>query len=221
MKYIKIHHEGYKIINICILIAIINIIILYFMPTYIIGISLFINILLIIFSIYFFRNPFIKINQNDNFVLSPANGRIISIEDCIETEFFNKKLCKISIFMSPFDIHVNRSPISGKITYIKYHPGKYYIAWYDKSSSHNEHNTIIVENNNNVKILYRQIAGFLARRIKCYINVNQYVLSGQEIGFIKFGSRLDIFLPTNLSINVNLNQKVTAGSTVLAFIHKI
>lgn len=164
----------------------------------------------------FFRNPIIKINSNSNHVLAPADGKVVVIEETDETEYFNEKRIQISIFMSPLNVHVNRNPVGGIVKYVKYHAGKYFVAWHPKSSTDNERTTVVYELANGVQILARQIAGALARRIKYYISENDQVVQGEEFGFIKFGSRVDVFLPLNADIKVKVNQKAKGGRTVLA-----
>ncbi|QIK16610.1 phosphatidylserine decarboxylase family protein [Blattabacterium sp. DPU] len=175
------------------------------------------------FLIFFFRNPKrnfngIYENENKEIIISPADGKILSIQKIFENEFFHKNCICISVFMSPFNVHVNRFPVSGKIIYVKYHPGKYIIAWLPKSSLHNEHTTTVIETNKGKKILFRQIAGFLARRIIIYAKKNSIVKKGEEFGFIKFGSRVDIFLPLNSIILVKKGEKVIGGITMISII---
>ena len=164
----------------------------------------------------FFRNPAIDIDVNPKHILAPADGKVVVIEEVEETEFLNEKRIQISIFMSPLNVHVNRNPVSGIVKYIKYHPGKYLVAWHPKSSTNNERTTVAYELSDGVQILTRQIAGAVARRIKWYIKENDMVDQGQEFGFIKFGSRLDVFVPLDVKINVAINQKTKGGKTVLA-----
>ena len=164
----------------------------------------------------FFRSPDIKINLNSKFVLAPADGKVVVIEETEETEYLNERRIQISIFMSPLDVHINRNPVGGVIKYIKYHAGKYLVAWHPKSSTENERTTIVYELANGVQILTRQIAGAVARRIKYYISEHDQVDQGQEFGFIKFGSRVDVFVPLNSDIKVAVDQKARGGKTVLA-----
>lgn len=164
----------------------------------------------------FFRNPKRSQKENENWIVSPVDGKVVVIEEVFENEFFNEKRLQISIFMSPINVHVTRHPVSGKVLYSKYHPGKYLVAWHPKSSQENERTTVVVHNNTFGSILYRQIAGALAKRIVNYAKVDQLVTQGSDSGFIKFGSRVDVFLPIGTSINVQLNQKVKGGISVLA-----
>ena len=159
----------------------------------------------------FFRNPRRKILKNENEILSPVDGKVVSIKKVFEKEYFKDDRILVSIFMSPFNIHVTRYPISGKILYSKYHPGKYLVAWHPKSSEKNERTTIVVENKKVGPILYRQIAGTVARRIVNYAQKNNNAIQGEDSGFIKFGSRVDVFLPIDSKIKVKMNQKVKGG----------
>jgi len=173
-------------------------------------------LLFFILILQFFRNPKRVTIENPQQVIAPADGKIVVIEEVTEKEFFNDKRRQVSIFMSPLNVHVTRYPISGNVIYSKYHPGKYLVAWHPKSSEENERTTIVVENNTVGKILYRQIAGAVARRIVNYANENERVTQGNDAGFIKFGSRIDIFLPLDMKINVSLNDKAKGGKTIIA-----
>jgi len=171
--------------------------------------------LLVLIILQFFRNPKRRVITDENHVISPADGKIVVIEEVEEPEYFKDKRLQISIFMSPTNVHVNRNPVSGTVKYVKYHPGKYLVAWHPKSSSANERNSIVIENDN-TEILIRQIAGVLARRIVSYLDEGDEVEQGKELGFIKFGSRVDLFLPIGTNIDVHLNQKVKGGKTIIA-----
>ena len=166
--------------------------------------------------LWFFRNPKRNIIIDDNVILSPADGKIVDIKEVNENEFFKDDRIKISIFLSITNIHVTRFPISGKIIYNKYHPGKYLLAWHPKSSEKNERTSVVVRNNSFGNILYRQIAGAVARRIVNYAKTNLKVIQGEDSGFIKFGSRVDIFLPLNSNISVKKGQNVKGGITILS-----
>ena len=166
--------------------------------------------------LWFFRNPKRNIIIDDNVILSPADGKIVDIKEVNENEFFKDDRIKISIFLSITNIHVTRFPISGKIIYNKYHPGKYLLAWHPKSSEKNERTSVVISNNSFGNILYRQIAGAVARRIINYAKTNLEVIQGEDSGFIKFGSRVDIFLPLNSNISVNKGQNVKGGITILS-----
>ncbi len=214
-----IHKEGYTSLAISItLLFIINALVHFFLAdlvwlkwfVYIISFVLFVIVL------QFFRNPKITINPNDNHVICPADGKIVVIEHTQENEYFKDTRLQISVFMSPFNVHINRNPISGIVKFFKYHPGLYLVAWHPKSSTDNERTTVVVQNSRGFEILYRQIAGALARRIVWYVKEGDQVKQGDEFGFIKFGSRVDIFLPTDAKVNVTLGEVVKGGQTVLA-----
>ncbi|WP_185877125.1 phosphatidylserine decarboxylase family protein [Blattabacterium cuenoti] len=184
-----------------------------------------ITTLLIIFYIFlisFFRNPkryfYDKNPSSKEMVISPADGKIVKIKNVFEPEFLKKNCICISIFMSPLNVHVNRFPVSGKIIYTKYYPGKHFLAWVDKSSLKNERTTVVIETNKGKRILLRQIAGFLARRIILYAKKNSLAKRGEEFGFIKFGSRVDIFLPLNSSLLVKEGAKVYGGETKISIL---
>jgi phosphatidylserine decarboxylase len=164
----------------------------------------------------FFRNPVFNVEKNAKQVIAPADGKVVVIEEVDEPEYLKGKRKQISIFMSPFNVHVNRMPVGGEISYYKYHPGKYLVAWHPKSSTENERTTVVAKMGNGTEVLFRQIAGALARRIKCYVQQGQKLDQGQEFGFIKFGSRVDIFLPLDAKIMVNMGDKTTGGKTVIA-----
>jgi len=166
--------------------------------------------------IYFFRNPSRKIVTNKKHVLAPADGKVIFIKEVYEEEYLKDSRIQVSIFMSPLNVHVNRTPIAGIIKYFKYHPGKYLIAWHPKSSTKNERTTVVVENEIGLQILFRQIAGAVARRIKFYPKEQDEVEQGAECGFIKFGSRADVFLPLDTSVKVKVGEHVQGGISVLA-----
>lgn len=174
------------------------------------------SILLLIIVVQFFRSPRRTIVINDKQVIAPADGKVVVIEETEEHEVLKDKRIQISIFMSPLNVHINRFPVSGKVTVCKYHPGLYLVAWHPKSSTENERTTVVIENPNKIPILVRQIAGVLARRIVCYPKAGDQVVQGTQMGFIKFGSRVDVFLPLNAKINVRLNEKVIGGETVIA-----
>ena len=164
----------------------------------------------------FFRNPIFEITKNDKYILAPADGKVVVIEETEETEYLKSKRKQISIFMSPINVHVNRMPVGGVISYFKYHPGKYLVAWHPKSSTENERTTVVAKMKSGNEILFRQIAGALARRIKCYVKEGQPFAQGDEFGFIKFGSRVDIFLPLDAKVNVTIGEITKGGRTVIA-----
>ena len=207
------HKEGHLIILYTfLLIALITVLVDFFIENQILKYILQIFcLLMLILILQFFINPKRKFNLNPEKVLSPVDGKIVAIEEVIENEYFNDKRLQVSIFMSPINVHVTRYPIGGKVLYSKYHPGKYLVAWHPKSSEKNERTTIVISNKNIGKILYRQIAGLLARRIINYAKVEENVFQGNDAGFIKFGSRVDLFLPLNAKINVKINQNVKGG----------
>ncbi|MFM1875486.1 MAG: hypothetical protein RL266_1223 [Bacteroidota bacterium] len=173
----------------------------------------------IIFLIFlqFFRSPKRKLVISSRSIVCPADGRVVAIEEVEEPEYFNgEKRIQVSVFMSPLNVHLNRYPISGKIAYSKYHPGLFLVAWHPKSSTENERNTVVIETEFGPSVLIRQIAGFVARRIVWYCHQGDVVKQGDELGFIKFGSRVDLFLPLNAKIKVELEEKVKGGISVLA-----
>jgi len=180
------------------------------------GILIGIFFLLLIIILQFFRNPVRTIIPNENVVYAPADGKVVVIEEVVESEYFKDKRRQVSIFMSPFNVHVNRNPFSGLVTYFKYHPGKYLVAWHPKSSTENERTTVVIQNQNGTEVLLRQIAGALAKRICWYVDKGSQVKQGEDFGFIKFGSRVDIFLPLDAEINVSLGQKSFGNKTVIA-----
>lgn len=172
--------------------------------------------LLLIIILQFFRNPKRTVILNENQILAPVDGKVVVIEEVYEAEYFKDKRLQISIFMSPINVHVTRYGLSGIVKFSKYHPGKFLVAWHPKASEENERTTIVVENETFGAILYRQIAGALARRIVNYAEEGMQVVQGTDAGFIKFGSRVDIFLPLGTPINVVLDQKAIGGKTIIA-----
>ena len=173
----------------------------------------------LILILQFFRNPKRKTVLNDTQVVSPVDGKVVVIEEVFEKEYFNDKRLQVSVFMSPLNVHVTRYPIGGNVVFSKYHPGKYLVAWHPKASEENERTTVVVENPTYGKVLYRQIAGALAKRIVNYAKINNQAIQGSDSGFIKFGSRVDLFLPLNTNIKVQLNQKVRGGESIIAEIN--
>jgi len=166
--------------------------------------------------VWFFRNPSRPVIPDENVILCPADGKVVVIEKTFEKEYFNDERWQISIFMSPLNVHVNRFPVSGQVTYCKYHPGKYLVAWHPKSSELNERSTVVIKHTKGQEILVRQIAGAVARRIVPYAKKGMQIQQGDELGFIKFGSRVDIFLPLDAEIKVSLNQKVKGNVDLIA-----
>lgn len=175
-----------------------------------------ITLLLLIIILQFFRNPTRTVEINENHIIAPVDGKVVVIEEVFESEYFKDKRIQVSIFMSPINVHVTRYAISGLVKFSKYHPGKFLVAWHPKASEENERTTIVVENQTFGAILYRQIAGALAKRIVNYAKEGMQVVQGTDAGFIKFGSRVDIFLPLGTPINVELNQKAIGGKTIIA-----
>lgn len=171
--------------------------------------------LLWLWIVWFFRIPNRVFTQGENLVIAPADGKVVVIEETTETEYFKDKRLQVSIFMSPLNVHVNRSPIKGGVKYMRYHPGKYLVAWHPKSSTENERTTVVV-GNQKTTLLMRQIAGALARRICYYVKEGQPIAQNEEFGFIRFGSRVDIYFPVGTQIDVKIGQKVEGGVTVLA-----
>jgi phosphatidylserine decarboxylase len=175
-----------------------------------------VTLLLLIIILQFFRNPKRTVEINENHIIAPVDGKVVVIEEVFESEYFKDKRIQVSIFMSPINVHVTRYAISGLVKFSKYHPGKFLVAWHPKASEENERTTIVVENRTFGAILYRQIAGALAKRIVNYAQEGMQVVQGTDAGFIKFGSRVDIFLPLGTPINVELNQKAIGGKTIIA-----
>ena len=220
MPRMKIHKEGYRLLSFmgsAILIAVLTV--LYAYPGHtlihvavgILGTCLFLLIL------QFFRSPVRQMALGERKVVCPADGKVVAIEEVEEGEFFNgEKRIQVSIFMSPLNVHLNRYRISGRVVYAKYHPGKFLVAWHPKSSTENERNTVVVETDYGVSVLIRQIAGFVARRIIWYCEEEEQVQQCSELGFIKFGSRVDLLLPLDANIKVELEQKVRGGVTIIA-----
>ena len=180
------------------------------------NVHILISVLLYLIVLQFFRNPSIVVQKNEKHILAPADGKVVVIEETTEEEHLKDRRIQVSIFMSPFNVHVNRMPAGGVISYFKYHPGKYLVAWHPKSSTENERTTVSVKLNNGEQVLFRQIAGALARRICWYIKEADKMEQGQEFGFIKFGSRVDLFLPLNAQIQVKNGQKTIGGRTIIA-----
>lgn len=174
------------------------------------------SLILFLLIIQFFRNPKRNTSQNDAHIVSPVDGKVVVIEEVYEGEYFKDQRLMVSVFMSPINVHVTRHPVSGSVKYSKYHPGKYLVAWHPKASEENERTTVVVENEVAGEILYRQIAGAMAKRIVNYAEVGDQVEQGSDSGFIKFGSRVDVFLPLEAKIQVKLNQKVKGGISIIA-----
>lgn len=212
------HKEGFKIIVIASLLLGFSIIAIEKLVE-VIWLNKFLSILLLVFYgliLQFFRNPKRQTIIDDAHIIAPVDGKVVVIEEVFENEYFKEKRIQVSIFMSPINVHVTRYPIGGEVTYSKYHPGKYLVAWHPKASEDNERTTVVINNKLFGEILYRQIAGALARRIVNYAKPQMQVIQGSDAGFIKFGSRVDVFLPLNAVIKVNLNDTVKGGEQIIA-----
>ena len=213
-----IHKEGYKPIAIsAIIFGIINLLSFYFISYSLPWLSwvIFIGTFgLLLFIISFFRIPNRHLSFDDNKIIAPADGKVVVIEETVDEEYFHGKRLQVSIFMSPANVHVNRNPFSGEVVYNQYHKGKYLVAWHPKSSTENERHSVVLRKGSH-EVLVKQIAGALAKRIVNYLQVGQQVKQNEEMGFIKFGSRVDLLLPIGTTINVQLNQAVQGGVTVI------
>jgi phosphatidylserine decarboxylase len=212
------HKEGYKILGVSFAIfLIINLLSYWLIDTsWINQLILVASIIMFLLIVQFFRNPKRQTAVSDHNIVAPVDGKVVVIEEVFEKEFFKEKRLQVSVFMSPINVHVTRHPINGKVIYSKYHAGKYLVAWHPKSSEENERTTVVVKNEAVGAILYRQIAGALAKRIVNYAEEGQEVIQGSDSGFIKFGSRVDVYLPLGTPLEVKLNQKVKGGLTVIA-----
>lgn len=213
-----LHREGFATIFIASIVLIgIN-----YLSDRFITCSLIKNILVIlslavfVIILQFFRNPSRKLTQDVHSIIAPADGKVVVIEKVFEKEYLNTECMQISIFMSPFNVHVNRNPVSGIVKYFKYHKGKYLVAWHPKSSELNERTTTVIQTNGGQQILFRQIAGALARRICWYVKEGDTVNQAKEMGFIKFGSRVDVFIPLDAMVNVKIGEKTIGGQTCIA-----
>ncbi|MDR0363658.1 MAG: phosphatidylserine decarboxylase family protein [Bacteroidales bacterium] len=215
----KIHEEGKKIILSVLSFAVLTALIINIFHStqtvwHIVGyVAL---LLLLLFILRFFRVPKRKTNVSPNKILSACDGKVVVIEEVYEKEFFKDKRILVSVFMSTNNVHINWFPISGRVSYVKYHPGKKLVAWHPKSSEKNERSTVVIKTENDKEVLMRQIAGAVACRIVCYPKEGDKAIQGEEMGFIKFGSRIDIFLPLNAKVNVNLKDRVKGKQTILA-----
>lgn len=212
------HKEGFKIIFISLVLLVVSL----FLIDYLVQLEwlrkglMLVMLAFFLLILQFFRNPKRLGDLHDHHVLSPVDGKVVVIEEVFEKEYFNEKRLQVSIFMSPINVHVTRYPVGGKVIFSKYHPGKFLVAWHPKSSEENERTTVVVDNPIFGKILHRQIAGALAKRIVNYAKENEQVAQGTDSGFIKFGSRVDVFLPLDSKITVSLNQKVKGGVSIIA-----
>ena len=214
-----VHREGYKSIALATIIFIaLNMVFFWFFGASLLWLCIaffVITIGLVLFVVSFFRIPARQLTISNGQIISPADGKVVVIEEVVDDEYFKKKMLQVSVFMSPLNVHVNRNPIDGEIVYNKYHKGKYLVAWNPKSSTENERHSVVIKNGN-TEILVKQIAGAVARRIVNYLEVGNKVKQTEEYGFIKFGSRVDLLLPIGTKVNVGLNEVVQGGVTVLA-----
>jgi len=214
-----IHREGRTILFIALVVLFgINWAVMKYYPTSaaIQNITIVMSIVFYLIILQFFRNPIFTITKNDKQVLAPADGKVVVIEDTEEPEYLKSKRKQVSIFMSPLNVHVNRMPVGGTISYFRYHSGTYLAAWHPKSSTENERTTVVARTANGTEVLFRKIAGALARRIKCYVKEGQSLEQGQEFGFIKFGSRVDVFLPLDAKVTLKVGDVTKGGRTVIA-----
>jgi phosphatidylserine decarboxylase len=214
----KFHKEGYPTLFTVLLFAALLNLSIYKWLNYpiVIWLGYALSLFLLVTVIQFFRNPPRRVVIDGNTIVAPADGKVVVIEEVTETEYFKDKRIQVSVFMSPINVHVNRFPIGGIVKYVKYHAGLYLVAWHPKSSKENERTTIVVQHPNREEVLFRQIAGALARRIVYYCKEGDTAAQGSEFGFIKFGSRVDILLPTSAKIVAQLGQKTKGGETVIA-----
>ena len=214
----RIHREGRKILLIATsIILIINLLCFFLLPNALPVVSIF-TVILFLLVLQFFRNPIRKIILADNrLIYAPADGKVVVIEQTFENEYFKDQRLQVSIFMSPTNVHVNRNPISGRINYFRHHAGKYLVAWHPKSSTENERTTVVIDNGKE-EILLRQIAGAMAKRIVNYVTEGSKVTQGEDMGFIKFGSRVDLYLPLDAQISVKIGQHVRGNQTVIAIL---
>ncbi len=214
-----IHREGYKSIAIAtMLFCVLNVVMFWFFGTSILWLCIaffVVSLVFVLFIVSFFRIPARQLTINDGQVISPADGKVVVIEEITDVEYFKDKRLQVSVFMSPANVHVNRNPLSGEVVYNQYHKGKYLVAWNPKSSTENERHSVVIRKGN-IEVLVKQIAGAVAKRIINYLETGQKVQQGQEMGFIKFGSRVDLLLPVGTKLNVQLNEVVKGGVTVIA-----
>lgn len=216
-----IHREGYKSIAIATLIfGILNVSLFWFFSASLMWLcvaAFIVSLFFLLFIVSFFRIPSRKLTLGENLIVSPCDGKVVVIEEVVDEEYFKEKRLQISIFMSPANVHVNLNPLTGEVVYNQYHKGKYLVAWNPKSSTENERHSVVIKKNN-VEVLVKQIAGAVAKRIVNYLSVGDKVEQGRELGFIKFGSRVDLLLPVGTKVNVQLNEVVKGGVSVIATI---
>lgn len=214
-----IHREGFTILSATLFILfLLNALLYYFVPgQHVLLVTVAIaSLIIFLLFLQFFRLPKRNMTIGDNLVIAPADGKVVVIEETEENEYFKDKRLMISIFMSPINVHCNWYPVTGKVSYVRYHEGKYLVAWHPKASTENERTSIVIEKDNSVSVMVRQIAGAVAKRIMYYPHENDMVTQGAELGFIKFGSRVDVYLPLNTKVDVKLGQVTKGGVTVLA-----
>lgn len=215
----KIHKEGRRILLFTLLgLLVVNLLLYQFNAVHVTFNKIFsaISVIVFLLLLQFFRSPFRNLILHEDLIIAPADGKVVVIEDVHEPEFFNDVRKQISIFMSPINVHITRNPVAGVVKYFKYHPGNYFVAWHPKSSTKNERTTVVVTSTAGPDILFRQIAGAMARRIVWYVKEGDEVSQGEEFGFIKFGSRVDVFVPVDTEVKVNIGQKTKGGQTVIA-----
>ena len=215
---IRFHKEGYKIIVVSLLLSIAGILLSekFIELVWVVKSIQILILAFLIIILQFFRNPRRNTILNEKHIIAPVDGKVVVIEEVEETEYFKDKRLQVSIFMSPINVHVTRYAMSGTVNYSKYHPGKYLVAWHPKASTENERTTIVLENGSFGEILYRQIAGALAKRIVNYAKKGDEIVQGTDAGFIKFGSRVDLFLPLDTKLTVKLGDVVKGGTQVIA-----
>lgn len=219
----KIHKEGKKLLFWMLIgLTVFSVILHLLIPEQqtLLNVVILLSIIVYLLVLQFFRNPSIVMPTDEGLVYAPADGKVVVIEETMEEEYLKEKCRQVSIFMSPVNVHINRSPISGVVEYFKYHPGKYLVAWHPKSSQENERTTLVVAEPSGKKILIRQIAGAVARRIRWYVKEGDPVTRGGEFGFIKFGSRVDVFLPLDAEVMVKVQDKTKGGRTPIARLSK-
>jgi phosphatidylserine decarboxylase len=214
----RIHKEGHALLVILLIVLVIaNILVYAVIPEGPVAmVFILFSVIIYLFILWFFRVPNRTILPDNNLILAPADGMVVAVEETGEDEYFKDRRLQVSIFMSPLNVHVNHYPIGGLVRYYKYHPGDYLVAWHPKASTRNERNTTVIDNGSRAVVLIRQIAGALARRIVCYAKTGEQVTQGQELGFIKFGSRVDLLLPTDVHVRVKPGDKVTGKISVIA-----
>lgn len=215
----RIHKEGHGIlIRLLLILAVANALVFLLMPAghSFILIFLLLSIIIFLFILWFFRLPDRPVDRDKNIIVSPADGRVVAVEEVEETEYFNDRRIQVSVFMSPLNVHVNYFPVDGLVKYLQYHPGDYLVAWHPKASDKNERTTVVIENRDHTAVLVRQIAGAVARRVVCYAKTGEEFRQGQELGFIKFGSRVDLLISPDVNLKVKPGDKVFGKTSVIA-----